>query len=283
MTTGTVDTRTDDLATRVADRSWYHVLDLAPGVTTRGWFDLRPSRDIVPMPASLEGKRCLDVGTWDGFWAFEMERRGASEVVAIDIDDADDWDWPPHTGIGKDADARSAFLAHFKAEARGFGLAKEALGSSVDRRNVSIYDLSPDVVGTFDFVFLGSLLLHLRDPIRALDRLRTVVGGEAVIADTIQAIPTWLRPRTPIARLEGIDQPWWWQPNRNALFRMIESAGFELLETTPMYFVPTGEEHPFPSRRAIPKGLLNAKGREGLVIRWKGIPHAAARVRPKTG
>ena len=37
--------------------------------------------------------RALDVGTWDGFWAFEMERRGA-EVTALDLDDERDLDWP---------------------------------------------------------------------------------------------------------------------------------------------------------------------------------------------
>ena len=34
------------------------------------------------------------MGTWDGFWAFEMERRGAAEVHAIDVLDPYSWDWP---------------------------------------------------------------------------------------------------------------------------------------------------------------------------------------------
>ena len=43
--------------------------------------------DRYPVPADLSGLRCLDVGTMDGFWAFEMERRGAASVTAIDLDD----------------------------------------------------------------------------------------------------------------------------------------------------------------------------------------------------
>ncbi|PWU24508.1 MAG: TIGR04290 family methyltransferase, partial [Candidatus Rokuibacteriota bacterium] len=31
----------------------------------------------MPWPAALSGQRWLDVGTMGGFWAFEMERRGA--------------------------------------------------------------------------------------------------------------------------------------------------------------------------------------------------------------
>ena len=50
---------------------WYHTIDVAPGVTTPGWFDLRPIVDKMPWP-EIEGKRCLDVGTSNGFLAFEM-------------------------------------------------------------------------------------------------------------------------------------------------------------------------------------------------------------------
>jgi hypothetical protein len=82
-----------ELAAQVADVAWYHTLELAPGVIMPGWFDLRP---VVPkvLPASLAGLRCLDVATFDDFWAFELERRGAREVVAVDVLDPRDWDWP---------------------------------------------------------------------------------------------------------------------------------------------------------------------------------------------
>jgi tRNA (mo5U34)-methyltransferase len=83
------------LADRVAELSWYHTIDLPGGIVTPGQFDTRGAVAHVPLPASLEGARCLDVGTWDGFWAFEMERRGAASVTAIDLDDAARWDWPP--------------------------------------------------------------------------------------------------------------------------------------------------------------------------------------------
>ena len=76
----------------------------------------------------MRGKRCLDVATYDGFLAFEMERRGAAEVVATDILDHEDWDWLPRE--------RAGGLAYLKQEAgtkgRGFEIAAEALGSSVE-------------------------------------------------------------------------------------------------------------------------------------------------------
>jgi len=54
---------------------------------------------------------------------------------------------------------------------RDFDLAREALGSSVRRRDMSIYELNPEVVGEFDSVYVGSLLMHLRDPIGAVQRV----------------------------------------------------------------------------------------------------------------
>jgi tRNA (mo5U34)-methyltransferase len=269
-----------DLAARAAELSWYHTLELAPGVTTPGFFDTRPTVAKVPLPADLTGKRCLDVGTWDGFWAFEMERRGAASVTAIDIEDPTRWDWPPQSRFGSAGEGRLAYLSQFKSGAASFALAKDVLGSSVERLDCSVYDLDPAVHGTFDFIFLGSLLLHLRDPVLALDRVRGVCGGEAVLAESIELLPSLTRPRTPTARLDGLDESWWWQPNAAGFRRMVQSAGFEILERTGIYFLPLGEAHPKPPLHTAWRSLGTARGRERIVTRVKGIPHTAVRVRP---
>ena len=59
-------------------------------MVTPGWFDTRAVAPKLPFPERSTGKRCLDIGTFDGFWAFEMERRGADEVLAIDLLDPTD-------------------------------------------------------------------------------------------------------------------------------------------------------------------------------------------------
>ena len=110
---------------------------------TPGWFDLRPIADRMPWP-DVRGKRCLDVGTWDGYLAFELERRGASEVVALDIPDHEDWDWPPD--VRAQGGERLAELAGPEKGA-GFRVAREALGSSVEKVDMTVYDLSPERVG----------------------------------------------------------------------------------------------------------------------------------------
>src|SRR5690606_3242871 len=171
----------------------------------KGWFDLRGVVDLMPWP-DVRGKRCLDIGTFDGFFAFELERRGAAEVVAVDVEDHLLWDWPP--------DYRAADLARDPGfsgppKGAGFRLVAELTGSRVDWRPISIYDLDPDEIDTFDVVVLGSLLLHLRDPIRALEAVRRVTRGQLLSSDQIEASLTLLGRAEPPCRA-GPSTWWCW-------------------------------------------------------------------------
>src|SRR5262249_28966655 len=112
---------------------WYHTQDLGGGVVMPGFFDHRPVVARFPCPADLSGKRCRDVGTMDGFWAFEMERRGASEVVAVDLDDPEALDWPVlvKPRVVKTLD---------ETKADRFAAVGSLFGSKVQRVVRSIYD-----------------------------------------------------------------------------------------------------------------------------------------------
>ncbi len=250
---------------------WYHSMELTPGAVTPGWFDLRAIPDVVPLPGSLAGMRCLDVGTFDGFWAFEMERRGAAEVRAVDLIDPHRWDWP--------ADRPGAVveaLAGRKRGGDGFETARSALGSAVTREERSVYDLSPEVVGSFDFVYVGSLLLHLRDPVGALMAVRSVCRGEVLLLDAIDPLLTRLSPRLPLATLDGRHRPWWWWPNLAALVRMAEAAGFALAAPPVRVRMPAGRGQP----RLPLRVLRSREGRRSYVSARFGDPHAALLLRP---
>jgi tRNA (mo5U34)-methyltransferase len=221
-------------ARRVEELAWYHTIELPGGVVTRGRYDTRSAIKRIPMPDRLDGARCLDVGTADGFWAFEMERRGASEVVAIDISSPAEGDWPKHVS---DTTRRQAFAGHRRA---CFELAAEALGSRTQRRELNVYELSAEELGSFDFVFLGALLIHLRDPAAALASVRQVTSGDFLCLEPVSLSLSLLSPR-PTARLRGLHQPLWWLPNVRALRRLVEGAGFELLQVSRPFLVRYGE------------------------------------------
>jgi tRNA (mo5U34)-methyltransferase len=263
-----------ELQARVAGSQWYHTLELAPGVLTPGWFDTRSVPAKLPLPGSLAGMRCLDIGTFDGFWAFEMERRGAAEVVATDVLDPAGWDWP----AGSSPDVVRE-LARRKRGGEGFRLAREALGSSVRLLERSVYDLDPGEVGEFDFAYLGSLLLHLRDPVGALERVRAVVTGRLLVVDVYDPFLSLRFRRRPVATLDARGRPWWWQSNLACLVRMVEAAGFELVERPVRIRMPRGRGQParWPGARA----LATRDGRRELANAVLGDPHCAILARPR--
>jgi tRNA (mo5U34)-methyltransferase len=258
------------LRAEVTAREWYHTIELAPGLETAGWFDARSIVSLLPLPESLAGKRCLDVGTFDGFWAFELERRGAA-VVAIDLLDLAEADWPANS-----TPETIAIINRRKDGGRGFEIAKECLSSSVVRHELSVYDVSREAIGTFDFVYLGSLLLHLRDPVRALERVREVCAGELLIVDNIDLPLTLLFPRRPTATLDMLGRPWWWTCNLAGLARMAEGAGFRLLEKPKRVFMPPGAGQPVARLR--PEMLRSGAGRAAALTRLRGDPHGVLRV-----
>jgi tRNA (mo5U34)-methyltransferase len=262
------------LAERVAAvDEWYHTQELAPGIVTPGFFDTRSVPDVVGFPESLGGRRCLDVGTFDGFWAFEMERRGASEVVAIDVLDPQGWDWPANS-----SDDVVAALGRRKLRGAGFEIAREALRSSVQRLEISVYDAGPEELGHFDFVYLGSLLMHLRDPVGALMRVRSLCHGGLLVVDNVNLGLALLTGGGAAATLDAKGRPWWWKPTPAALVRMVHSAGFRVEGRARRFRMPPGPGMLSPPLR--PGALLRKAGREAFVRARLGDPHAAVHAFP---
>jgi tRNA (mo5U34)-methyltransferase len=264
--------QTSPLAEEIAAIDWYHTLELAPGLVTPGWLDTRQVADRIPF-GNLNGMRCLDVGTFNGFWAFEMERRNAAEVVAIDVLDPDGWDWPARS----EAKTKAA-VAERHAGGVGFDIAKRELGASATRLDRSVYDLDPADVGQFDLVYIGSLLIHLRDPIGALMKVRQVCRGTLIVVDGVDPFLTAAYRRKPVAALDGQGRPWWWYSNLAGLARMIEASGFELSAKPSRLNIPPGPG--WPLDRFDPRRLRSREERYRLYVAWRGDPHGVVVAKP---
>lgn len=206
---------------------WFHEIELAPGIVTPGEDSNRlklPLLDELGLPPDARGLRVLDVGCSDGYFSFEMERRGA-EVLAID------------------------FVA---ATATGFALAREILGSRVEYRAESVYNLAPGRHGTFDLVLFLGVLYHLRKPLAALDALRSVVrpGGLLFVAtmmiDDYVLLPDGTTTTLAALHPRLAEIPLWqayprdslngdftncFAPNRAGLVAALEEAGFAVEAT----------------------------------------------------
>src|SRR4051794_15993611 len=218
----------DDLLRQVREFSWYHTIELPGGVVTPGQFDHRELLARYGFPARLDGKRALDVATFNGFWAFHMESLGA-DVVAIDLDDPKDWDFPTPLQPHVESMADQAPIG------RGFQIASAALGSKVQRVGRSVYDLDPDVDGTFDFVHCGDVLVHLRNPLRALESIRSVTKGRMLLSGGIDLdLPRGaFGPTTTY--LGGWDDVVWWVPSLDTVGQMVIDAGFKDIRVNCVY------------------------------------------------
>jgi tRNA (mo5U34)-methyltransferase len=242
----------ESLQRRVDELGWYHSIDVAPGVATRGWWDLRHALPLLPFP-DLRGKRCLDIGTWDGFYAYEMERRGAAEVVAIDLPDLTNLDYPPEVAFDESFDPGRTDVQQRSA---GFRLLHDLLDSKVEWRGCNVYDVADAELGRFDFVVLGSLLVHLRDPVRALDAVRQVTAGQFLCADFVHAraqLGSLGRPMFEL-RGEGNDFQWWMASDRG-LRQLLHVGGFEVEQLSPFFVLRPGE---------YGRGLLAQHGTGGV-------------------
>src|SRR5918995_5514926 len=218
-------TDADAARARVAGLDWWHTIEVAPGVVTPGGWDLRPAAERLPWPPSLAGTRCLDVGTMDGFWAFELERRGAEQVVASDVLDAKRLD---HFVADRLRGER-----YRRASERNFVLAAELLGSRVELRDLNVYDLDPAEVGEFDLVVMGYVLQMLRDPLRGLEAVRRGCRGHLILLETVSRPLELLH--APLARLDARrDGSEWFVFNRRGLRKALYLAGWLVEDTTPL-------------------------------------------------
>lgn len=172
----------DEIHRLVAEHGrWWHEIEVAPGIVTPGDDSNRmklPILDALGLPASMSGLRALDIGCSDGYFSFELEKRGA-EVVAIDF--------VPETYTG-------------------FSTARRILGSGVDYRMDNVYNLSPESYGTFDVVLFLGVLYHLRKPLAALDSIRSVLKpGGTLFVGTMMIDEYFLVPDGGVTTLEAVN------------------------------------------------------------------------------
>ena len=188
-------------------KGWWHSFELADGTRVDGVNSVESLKKRIsqfPIPEDLRGKRVLDIGAWDGWFSFELERRGA-EVMAIDT-----WDNPR------------------------FHEMHRLLNSRVDYRQMDVYDLAPERVGRFDIVLFMGVLYHLKHPLLALERVCAVTTEMAAVDSFIlrqQHMPGLDVETLPIMAYYETDEfagqtDNWVGPNLPCLLAFCRTAGF---------------------------------------------------------
>ncbi len=190
---------------------WWHSFELPDGSVIHGANSVDGQKRRLsqfPIPDDLRGARVLDIGAWDGWFTFELERRGA-DVVAIDC-----WDNPK------------------------FRQMHSTLRSRADYRVMDVYDLTPGNVGRFDIVIFMGVLYHLKHPLLALERVCALTTNLAAVDSFIlqkelrggEDVP--VRPMLEFYEGEefGGQTDNWCAPNLPGLMALCRTAGFARVE-----------------------------------------------------
>jgi len=206
-------------------QDWFHSIDVGDGIVTPGCVPVDYERHLftaLRIPERLDGLRVLDIGTYDGLYAFECERRGAAQVFAIDVNPID---------------------------CHCFQLVHQMLDSKVEYRHLSVYELDEEALGgTFDLVLFPGVFYHLRHILMSFDNIWKILkphgtvlvethvcDNEFVLSDgtvtTLRAINPQL-VKVPLFRfyrkneLNPLDWSNWFGGNVAALLDVMSSAGF---------------------------------------------------------
>jgi len=166
--------------TSTNDCYFYHTMDIPNLGTVHGEWDLRGREAPYFGNISLQGKRVLEVGTASGHLCFTMERMGA-EVVAYDLSDEQEWDIIPYAGYDYEKEI-SRRKEHMRRINNGFWIAHRAYNSHAKVMYGTVYEIPHDI-GQFDICTFGSILLHLRDPFLALQRVLDHVKETVAVTD----------------------------------------------------------------------------------------------------
>lgn len=232
----------DELKRRVAEIQWFHTIDLGNGIVTPGLDASREKLATIGMPADLTGKSVLDLCAWNGFFSFEAERRNAKRVMAVDYFC---WGGP---GWGTKS---------------GFELAREALDSKVEDRELDVLEVSPDSTGVFDVVLFLGVLYHMRHPLLVLERVSAVTSG-MLILETHVDLTMLSRPAMafyPGAELGG-DNSNWCGPNEACVRAMLMEVGFRTVEVHSRTYDPT-------VRPQDPQSPEEIRGNRAVFHAWK--------------
>ena len=204
--------RINQITNRCSPSGWFHSLELGNGLVTPGQIRpevLRRQLECLHFPEDLTGQSFIDLGSWDGFYAFEAEQRGAARVLATD--------WFCWRGAGW-------------GNKEGFLLAREILGSKVEDMDIDIMDVCPERIGLFDVVFFSGMLYHMRDPIKAIQNAASVCKRYLILETAVGMEQLGDPVMLYLPRVLGNDQSNYWRPNPSLVNLWLQELGFKTIE-----------------------------------------------------
>lgn len=179
---------------------------------TMGYLSLPEEWSFNHLPENLAGKSFLDVGSNDGYFCFEAEKRGALMSTATDL---------YHNG---DNSNRTGW------NVEGINLLTKYLKSNVDVHSLSIYDLQR-LQRTYDVVLCSNVISWLDNLHDALKQLALVCHGTLYLKD---GFLTRFDPE-PVLQYEKHKNLVTYRANLSYISIVLKEHGFKTIEVKPIY------------------------------------------------
>ena len=191
---------------------FYHSLDLPSGTVSGDW-DLRGLFRQYIGNVDLKGRTVLDIGTASGFLSFEAEKAGAKSVTSFDSDSAKNWQVAPDEKVDRD---------YFQKMRNGYVFAHHSFKSSAKCVLGNVYQVDT-AVPKHDIVIVAQILVHLRDPLTALEAAARRAKEQIIIVEGM------VDTEEPIAHyLGGRAQYAWWHLSRGIYRVWLGKLGFDI-------------------------------------------------------
>jgi len=233
---------------------WYHSYYFDNGWKLRGDYNIGENIKEYGFPNNMTGMKVLDIGTGGGWFAFYFEQQGA-EVTTVDARGYCDFDvrgryeYPPVESEKPKPDriGPNGEPIYDSPVSGGFWIMRDLLKSKAKFVNARVYDVSPELFNgqTFDLVFMGTILLHLRDPIGALMAARSVCADRLIAVTPIMHQANGNAEPQMMLYIHG-DNITWWYPNKTCYKHWFLGAGFASVDVERQTTLTADKRIPHP-------------------------------------
>jgi tRNA (mo5U34)-methyltransferase len=198
----------EDIRAQASRLPWFQSIALTPDFTTLGTKSaeqLAIEEEAFLGALDLRGASLIEIGSWNGYFAFAAKRRGAVRIAATDK-----FVWQLAGGAAR----------------RAFDLAHACIGEGIDVVEIDPTEL-PGPLQPADVMLFTGVFYHLWDPLIILQKIAALTRDVLILETHMDACYLTQPAMVHYPGRELQDDPTnWWGPNIACVYALLKQVGF---------------------------------------------------------